>query len=155
MKEDRILVLVHPGSACGSADFHHGRPYADSERAMLVRTLDSWEGPLVVVDSDLSDEIVAYPSLARAIADALARAAASSRATRLLAGDGQDDYDGVDWVPQVRDHVVATGVRRALVTGAWYHDDDDGGCVNAVCDALVGEGLEAEVHDSALSIDMD
>jgi hypothetical protein len=155
MNEDRILVLVHPGSACGSADFHHGSPYAETERAMLVRALDSWEGPLVVVDSDLSDEIGGYPPLARAIADALARSTLSSHATRLLAGDGKEDYDGTDWVPQVRDHVVATGARHAVITGAWYHDDDDGGCVNAVYDALVEEGLTADVHDSALSIDMD
>jgi hypothetical protein len=155
MNDDRILVLVHPGSACGSADFHHGRSYAESERAMLVRTLDSWDGPLVVVDSDLSDEIPGHPPLARAIADALARSAGSSHAARLLAGDGQEDYDGTDWVSQVRDHVVSAGARHAVITGAWYHADDDGGCVNAVCDVLSGEGLSVDVHDSALSIDMD
>lgn len=156
MDTRRVLIVVHPGSACGSADFHHGRAYAGSERDMLVRALDSWSGPVVVVDSDLSDEIARYPELARAVHDVLERARRTSHSARLLAHDDQEDYDCIDWVSQVRDHVMATGIGQALITGAWYHDDDDdGGCVNAVYDALVDEGMTVDVHDSALSIDVD
>jgi len=156
MKETHvILVLVHPGSACGSTDFHHGKAYADDERAMLIDRLKTWEGDLVVVDSDLSDELVQYPGLDIAIKDALARAETSGHGARLLAGDDGGDYDAVDWVAEVRSHVVATGATHAIVTGAWYHEDDDHGCVNAVHHALTREGLSVDVDDSAISIDID
>lgn len=155
MEDTRILVLVHPGSACGSADFHHGRSYASSERDMIIGLLSSWDGGMLVVDSDLSDEIAQQPRLETAIAEALRRAKATGHSTRLLAGDGQCDYDETDWVSQVVEHVLRTGIRRAVLTGAWYHRDDDGGCVNAVYDELVREGISVVVDDSALSIDMD
>lgn len=153
--DTKLLVLVHPGSTCGSADFHHGRSYATAERAALAALLDGWTGGLLVVDSDLSDEIASYPLLAAAIDAALDRAETTGHSSRLLAGDAQDDYDGTDWVPQVREHVLSTGVRNAVITGAWYHEDDDHGCVNAVYDVLHEAGLSVEVHDSAFPIDVD
>lgn len=154
MTERPLLILVHPGSACGSADFHHGTSYASSERAMLVDRLMTWQGDLVVADSDLSDELSGYPELANAIDEALARAASSGHAARLLAGDHDDDYDECDWVSQIEEHVVGLGSTRAIITGAWYHPDDDHGCVNAVYDALQETGVRVEVDESALAIDL-
>ncbi len=150
-----LLVLVHPGSACGSADFHHGRSYASAEREALADRLRGWQYDLVVVDSDLSDEIRRYPVLMSAIESALARAASTGHGARLLACDDQEDYDGCDWVSQVRDHVLALGTVNAIVTGAWHHVDDDHGCVNAVYDVLTREGLKVDIDDSALPIDLE
>ena len=67
IKSPRLLVLVHPGSTCGSADFHHGRQMATEERHHLADFIRRWEGHLVVLDNDLSDEISSYPLLQSAI----------------------------------------------------------------------------------------
>jgi hypothetical protein len=150
------LVLVHPGSACGSADFHHGRRAATAARQAIADLLLSWDGDLVVVDSDLSDEIDGSPPLAAAIDGALAANAERGwRTVRLRACDAGDERDGGNWVAEVRDHVLGLSVRRVVITGAWYHPDDDGGCVNAVYDALDARGLSLDVDDSAISIDID
>lgn len=150
-----LLVLVHPGSACGSADFHHGRSYASAERSALADVLGGWQYDLLVVDSDLSDELVRYPTLTSAIDDALSRSSSSGHGARLMAGDEQDDYDATDWVSQVRDHVLQLQPARIVVTGAWHHVDDDHGCVNAVYDVLKHEGFTVDIDDSALPIDLE
>lgn len=146
-----VLVLVHPGSACGSLDFHHGRRMADEERGMLARRLLDWNGPLVVVDSDLSDEIVQHPGLHDAIAGALDRGRTAGHHVSRTKCDDEDD----DWVRRAVDAVLSVGSTRAIVTGAWYHADDDGGCVNAVYDGLAETGLAVDVDDSAIAIDLD
>ena len=68
-----ILVLVHPGSACGSADMNLGKFEARAARAELAYELDYWHGTLLVIDGELSDELPWYPQLDRAITECLAR----------------------------------------------------------------------------------
>jgi len=72
----KILVIVHPGSCCGSADMNLGRYEAGALRDYLADTVNAWRGPVLVIDGNLSDELAqtAYESLGRAIKNALRRA---------------------------------------------------------------------------------
>jgi hypothetical protein len=41
-----------------------------------------------------------------------------------------------------------------VITGAWYHPQDDGGCVNSVYDKLMALGYKnIDVDNSAFNID--
>ena len=145
-----VMVLVHPGSACGSLDFHHGGQMANEERRILAQRLRTWNGPLIVVDSDLSDEIAARPDLHDAIEGALDRGRAQGHHVARVPCMDEDE----DWVRPSADAVLLSGVTSAIVTGAWYHPEDDGGCVNAVYDELRSRGMAVDVDDSAISIDV-
>ncbi len=41
---ERVLVVVHPGSACGSANFNIGQFEARSAREELADELTRWDG---------------------------------------------------------------------------------------------------------------
>lgn len=69
----RVLVLVHPGSACGSANFNIGKFEARAARDALCSELDNWRGDVLVIDGELSDELEFYPSFDLAIRDCLQR----------------------------------------------------------------------------------
>jgi hypothetical protein len=63
----KLLVIVHPGSACGSADFNLGKFEARAARDTLRGAIEDWEGGVIVIDGELSDELEHVPSLARAM----------------------------------------------------------------------------------------
>jgi hypothetical protein len=42
--KNHILVIVHPGSACGSADFQIEKCDAQTDRDGLCRQIDCWNG---------------------------------------------------------------------------------------------------------------
>ena len=145
-----LLVVVHPGSACGSADFHFGRQAAEACRQLITDRISGWSGHIIVVDGDLSDELPGHPKLQHAIEQGLARAIeAGNTSERLMACDLTD----ADWPRTVQRAVRQVPASHVVITGAWYHPDGDGGCCNAVHDVVVGIGLTADIDDSALSID--
>jgi hypothetical protein len=77
---EKILVIVHPGSACGSADFNYGsRSAADAERNGLIHEWNNWQGGAIVIDGELSDELPDYPELNAALTGVVDRAKAAGR----------------------------------------------------------------------------
>jgi hypothetical protein len=77
--EGKIMVVVHPGSACGSADFNIGFMLAQKYRRALCGRLERWLGGLVILDGELSDELSSYPALKDALEETFARASAGGR----------------------------------------------------------------------------
>ena len=54
----KILVVVHPGSLCGSADFNVGVDAAAKARQALIHEIQRATGAgVIVIDGDLSDEL--------------------------------------------------------------------------------------------------
>jgi len=51
------LVLVHPGSMCGSARMFLGKSEADGARNAVLGEVAAHTGPIVVIDGFLSDEL--------------------------------------------------------------------------------------------------
>lgn len=149
--ENKILVLVHPGSACGSATYNIGRQSANKARDGLCHELRTWMGGVIVLDGELSDELQSYPELNSQIDSALQRAKADGQVSiRRMA----DDPDQVDEIKRI---VNELGARTAsyMVSGAWYQSTDGGGCVGSVIDALREIDCEAEVSDYAIDIDQE
>lgn len=148
MTSKKILILVHPGSACGSADFNIGSFNAQAARSRLVDELDQLSGGLLVVDGDLSDELSSCPQFNEAILGALKNAEEYEELSlRIL---GQDP-----------DHVAIVGAFveklgkcardiEFTVSGAWYHPEDGEGCVGAVVNELTRLGYKARVSDDAV-----
>lgn len=148
-----VLIVVHPGSALGSADFNLGPAEARAAREALIQELDQWEGPLLIIHGQLSDELYRYPQMDQALRWAQARNA--------QAGFPSHERDGCDenppnanqeaaiqaWVAQEQWDPQATSFR---VTGAWYHPEDQGGCVGSVIARLKKLGYQAEVSPSAV-----
>lgn len=153
MKHD-VIILVHPGSACGSADFSLGRDLAGDGRAEIMADLAACEGGLVVIDGSLSVELAEgrYASFGKAIEDALARTKAAGAPSRRIFG--------CDDVPPHQDEavraIVTSGLldrdrHRLRMTGAWYDPSGESGCVNGVMEAFEEAGFEVEALDSAVT----
>lgn len=145
---EKIMVVVHPGSACGSADMNIGEG-AGWLREALARDIMSWPHDMMIVDGELSDEIPHYAVLALAFENA-----ADNRNRRMLRHRACD-ADGAGWTDSVRDAFASQwpgGPHRILVTGAWLHPDG-GGCVGAVVDKLHEHEHKVEIAASTLRLE--
>ena len=160
------LILVHPGSMCGSARMQLGRAEADAARAEVLDRVRAHEGPLLVIDGALSDELsVAENALIdRAVLAAGYRGQLAARVWGCDSGevpycrwagfrsdDGPLVFDGqeaaaTDLVPSLPDGPV-------LVTGAWAGTNASDGCVNSVANAIRSVlGREARVGIDATAL---
>lgn len=155
VRMENILVLVHPGSCCGSANMNVGQQLADAFRRDIADELDRWSGGIVVIDGSLSDELPEYPGLHSAIELALKRA----KDAGLLA----ERHHGCDDVPphhpETAARLIAEGKLDAKkheinITGAWYDPDDREGCVNEVASVFEGAGFSVAVLDSVAAIEV-
>jgi hypothetical protein len=161
-----ILVLVHPGSLCGSARSQIGKYAADAAREQILREVEAHHGGLVVIDGALSDEL--SKSENELIDLALMRNEAEGYiALRLWGCDsGEPPYPGWrSYGPQDRDAVfdcqqeaIATVShlfedQDVSVTGAWASRDGSSGCVCSVADILrdrLPETQKVWISDGAL-----
>ncbi len=150
VKSDKapILVIVHPGSACGSADFQIGKYDAEAARDGLRHQFDRWNGGVIVLEGELDDELSDrwYRHLGESISAVLARAKASGQVSLK-----RKAFDP-DQVSVIKNILKEPACRsdRFVVTGAWAYADGTG-CVNSVLEAINSVGLSAEVSDMALS----
>ncbi len=139
-------MLVHPGSACGSANYHLGRRAAAECRAEIAALLENWTGGFIVLDGDLSDELPEYPAFNTAISACLRRA--RRRGAISVRSEAQDP----DQVAVIGDLVKRLEVAGQTfeVTGAWYDPTDESGCVNSVVTELARRGFVVEVASAAV-----
>ena len=148
--QSRTLVVVHPGSACGSADYNLGRNEARAARDAITQLCNDWTGHVIVLDGMLSDELEEYPVFARAITGLLVRA---REAGYLAIRHDAEDPMQVDVVGALISEHDVLKQSRMTVTGAWYYPDDtEFGCVNSVIDAINALGGHAEVAEAVCSI---
>ena len=157
MSQEDFLVVVHPGSCCGSADMNLGRYDAQACRDGLIALLERHSGPILVVDGELSDELEgdfgSYGRLGKAIRDAVERAAASGYHAQRIYGPDDEDPHFTDILPPVfADLAPVHGQRTFVLCGAW-HDDELGGCVDAVEKIVTAAGLKVR-QDEAFDINM-
>lgn len=143
-----LLVLVHPGSACGSAEMHLGREEAREGREGLIDELDAWRGGLLVVDGDFSDELECpfCRELGQAIRDALDRAAQAVFPSERIHADASRS----GWVGRVKYCVKRMAPSAVLVSGVWKEKD---GCVVAVWEAVRELRIPVEMSEYALTSD--
>lgn len=138
-----VLVLVHPGSLCGSANSNLGRVEGRAVRDAVAAELRAWGGSVLVLDGFLSDELDDYPMLQSAINDAVERAPGFG--ARIEADDPEHAAKAVAFLQEIG---VSTDTPISL-TGAWFDPADASGCVNATRDALVAAGYgQVEILDS-------
>ena len=149
-----LLFIVHPGSACGSADMNLGRDAAGFLRAQMQLLIESWEGGVVVIDGEISDELTegygrsSWRELGVAIEEALARAAQSNQLSVRIRGDDSEEFDQDDAARKVvAEHGLAPASVDITLTGAWV-EDDGSGCVNSVRAVLAGLGFTPDVSDA-------
>lgn len=150
-----VLVLVHPGSACGSANFNLGRDEARAARQGLTRGINTWDGDFLVIDGALSSELSSYPMLEESILKALARSAAAGHVAERAYGCDSEDYDQTKCIQDlVRRHGYSPSEATFEVTGAWLHPEKEG-CVGSVIQTLEALGFKATPCDHAVFIDPD
>lgn len=154
ISDESILVIVHPGSACGSANFNIGLTNARSARDDLTCELNEWTGAVVVIDGDFSDELSGYPRYDQAIKNSLSRAKDAGLMSLRLQGDDPDQIKRIEEVMQTMGGETCS---RSLftVTGAWYDNEDGGGCVGSVVDKIRSLGARSCVSSSAVRYDVD
>lgn len=143
-EENTALVVVHPGSACGSADFNLGLEEGAQARHALARTLHDWKGPVVIVDGELSTDLEHYPQIGIAIDNLLDQANESIRIYACATQDG--------WAENATRAVMDLGYAGAALTGAWHHPEDRSGCIDAMAEQLSAAGLKVEVLPCALTV---
>lgn len=148
----RLLVIVHPGSACGSAEFNLGRYNAQAARRFLAQDIASWQGSVLVIDSALSDELPQQPELNNAINHALTQAKSNDGISARVYGDNM--------VPPHQSQVARRFIKQMQLTasdwtvemtGAWA--DADGGCVTDVYRVFHRLKFPVSIRDSALYLD--
>lgn len=149
---EEVLVVVHPGSACGSADMNLGRMDARAARDALAFELDRWQGPVVVIHGEFSDELPSYPMLGQAVSNVVARARQAGHRADEILGDDNSDHNQVAAITEWLEANVGADRPAFRVTGAWYHPEDGGGCVGSVLDQLRALGHEAIVADSVVEL---
>ena len=136
-----ILVIVHPGSACGSADMNIGRDNADYLRSEMTALILGWEGGVVVIDSDLSDELCetwrrSHRELGEAIEQAVDRAKSQGKLALRVVGNDGGEYTQMDAIRDiVHTHQWDPTHIAVTLTGAWVDNDGDG-CVHSVREVL-------------------
>jgi len=147
-----VLVVVHAGSACGSANFNLGKSDARSSRDFLAGFIERWNGHVIVIDGSLCDELEFHPQLRQAIDNALKRAKDRGLVSTRRVGEDPDQID------VVKEIVLGLDLPRDTlfeVTGAWASHGEEG-CVNSVYDALHELGYtRATVSDSAVFVPED
>lgn len=145
---ESILIIVHPGSACGSADFNLGDDAPEARHA-LAKQIREWNGHLMVVDGALSTELDVYPQIGLAIENAIDEASLRGRrASRVLACDfTHDEWPSVA-VAHLDEHHA--GGERVVLTGAWV-EPEGGGCIPALAGAI-GTRRTVTISPSALAL---
>lgn len=165
-RDRKILILVHPGSLCGSARSMIGKYEADAARDLILHEVQTHSGGLIVIDGSLSDE------LSRAENDlidlALMRNEAEGYVAMRLWGCDSGEPPYADWqsfgmarqdaVFDSQQDAISTVAhkfagRNVIVTGAWASVDGSTGCVCSVVDALhedPANGITAAVSSCAL-----
>ena len=127
-----------------------GKYEANSARDFLASDIAKWQGGILVVDGELSDELPHYSQLNNAIVGCLSRAAANGLVSqRIFACDNMTP----NWPKVIQKTLLAFKLptdTRIELTGAWYHEDDSAGCVNATYNAVRAMGYRADVRDSAV-----
>lgn len=153
-----LLIVVHPGSACGSADMNLG--FAASEmRGALTHAIGQWDGAVAVIDGDLSDQLSGgkreWSDLGDAIDGALEQARGNGFAAVRIDGDDDSDFNQ-DCAAEklVEDLGLVAGQHEIILAGAWYHSSDGGGCVGGVRDTLEQMGFSVSIDTEAV-MDLD
>lgn len=147
-----VLILVHPGSACGSADFNLCPELASTYREKLAQDLSGWTGDMFVIDGQLSDELkdLAFRHLGKAITSALVRSRnAGFRARRIMGCDSIPPHQCERVRAWIEDGTLDPKTMQISLTGAWYNEDG-GGCVGDVQKILVKAGFEVTVRSSVV-----
>jgi hypothetical protein len=160
------LILVHPGSMCGSARMQLGRREADAARAEVLDRVSSHQGPLLVIDGALSDEL-SGPENAL-INEAVQRSAAAGLLSARVWGcdSGESPFEAWSGLRTDGGRLIFDGQEQAasdlapvipkgpiLVTGAWAGSNDGDGCVNSVANAIrafLGREARVGIDDTAL-----
>lgn len=155
-----LLIIVHPGSACGSADATVGRDNADQARLDMIQLIGSWKGSVAVIDSHLSDELDETwrrtgGELGEAIRDALKKAKnAGHHAMRIMGDDDSTGFNQDDAAIEISKQCGITAGDQVTLTGAWASQDGIDGCVNGVRATLESIGIPCHI-EAALDPEMD
>lgn len=131
-----LVILVHPGSLCGSADANLGDEEACRVRDEIISFLDDWEGDVLALQGFLSDELPSYPDLNSAMQDALDRASEDGLGISIFAEDPDHPFIALMEMESVGVDLDTP----ILVTGAWYDPSGLSGCVNSTVTALKEAG---------------
>jgi hypothetical protein len=153
-----LLVIVHPGSACGSADFNLQRGPAREARARMVAEIDAWSGDICVIDGLGSEELSErrFSALNFAIRHALRRNREAGFTTgRRWGSDSNMDSDHRHATRRlIRDRKLVPASTEVVLTGAWYDPHDIAGCVNDVRKEFETRGFSARVMGGTMTMKM-
>jgi len=147
-----VLIIVHPGSACGSATFNLGASEARGARTTLAQAITAWYGHLLVIDGFLSTELTApvYATLGDALRNTLARCKTSGFVA--LRRKGEDPTQDAVAVTFLHRHRFAPETTPILLTGAWYDPANREGCVNSVRNTLAQASYHTTIAPSAVAV---
>ncbi|MDD2765741.1 MAG: hypothetical protein PHE83_17400 [Opitutaceae bacterium] len=137
-----LLIVVHPGSLCGSADMHL-RGWAESTRDMIAHEISKWIGDVAVIVGFLDEELdrPQYAGLEEALRRATYRTFGEPLSESLRHAAGR-----------IAEHFGLGKGDQVTVTGAW-NDRDGTGCVTSVARALRRKAFDVRISPNAPASD--
>lgn len=128
---NKLLIVVHLGSLCGSANFNLGEVDAEKHRTAITQEIATWPGAIAVIsgEHDIELDLPPFSPLAAALSQ-------KSFSTYGASLEGALRRAAI----RVVDHYDYPLTDPILVTGAW-NDHDGTGCVNTVVNALKIRGF--------------
>lgn len=162
--DTQALILVHPGSMCGSARMHMGRDAANAARHDVFERVRNHSGAFFAIDGAPSDELSADESreIDLAVMRALAAGHPAGRYWGCDSGEkpygswaGLGDGQTVFGSQEEAASEIAPKISgfRVLVTGAWAGSNANEGCVNSVANTIretLGRGALVGIDETAL-----
>jgi hypothetical protein len=148
--------VVHPGSCCGSANLNLGHYDARAGREGLISELNNWNGPVAVIDGDLSDELPSYPVFNDSLLQAIARNSKAGFLCMRIRGDAEEEFDQACAAKRIAARLELSPANHTIrLTGAWSHgEENDDGCVDHVYRTLTDIGYSVDILDSTLTLVM-
>ncbi|PZR93465.1 MAG: hypothetical protein DI537_10105 [Stutzerimonas stutzeri] len=148
-----VLIVVHPGSCCGSANLTIGRSDARASREGLISELRKWSGDIAVIDGEFSDELPLYPVLNEALVGAISRNTNAGYKAARVEGDAADEFDqAAAATALIQKFGLSPHSHSIKLTGAWLEQVHEDGCIDDVFDVMTAAGFSVDVLDSAFTI---
>ncbi len=148
--QKNILLIISPGSACGST--YHKLGYTKSGQAheKIAKTIRNWKDDIIIIDCHVSEELSHYPLLELAIQKQQER---SEHKEILFDRYECHKVKEGQWVKDIAKHIIGKRIynQNIYVTGAWHKTEEH--AVSSLIETLRTNDVNVTLKDCAINLE--